>query len=111
MYARLLAVYLYEDDLPSAKFLWKRIPPALKEPSPAVAGGRQGAQPHQRRDDLAHLAKVWEVGKALWSKDPSAVYAAIDAAQWSPDVAPIMQAIKGKRHVRFCGPRGPAEGS
>ncbi|XP_053957749.1 COP9 signalosome complex subunit 8 [Anastrepha ludens] len=30
-YAQLLAAYLYQDKLADAKFLWKRIPPALKK--------------------------------------------------------------------------------
>ena len=79
VYARLLAVYLYEEDLCSAKFLWKRIPETVKND-----GG-----------DGEELASLWDIGRALWTRDLPAVYAAIDARQWSSNVTAIVTAIKG----------------
>jgi len=82
VYARLLAVYLYEEDLCSAKFLWKRIPETVKND-----GGEE-------------LAGLWDIGKALWTRDLPAVYAAIDARQWSSNVSAIVTAIKDRVRER-----------
>lgn len=77
MYAKLLAVYLYEDDLCSAKFLWKRIP-------------------EQARNECADLSPIWDVGKAMWNGKLSEVFKSIDDYEWSANVADIMKAVKGK---------------
>ena len=77
VYAKLLAVYLYENELSSAKFLWKRIPEKAKNDSP----------------DLAH---IWDVGKAMWKREPAEVFKIIDGFGWSENIAEIMKSVKGK---------------
>ncbi|XP_046676262.1 COP9 signalosome complex subunit 8 [Homalodisca vitripennis] len=74
MYAQLLAIYLYQNDLCNAKFLWKRIPSQAKAENP----------------ELAH---VWSVGKAMWQRDFPAVYTALNATMWTDNVAEIMKAV------------------
>jgi COP9 signalosome complex subunit 8 len=60
----------------NAKFLWKRIPSSVKSNYP-------------------ELAKVWEVGKALWRRDPPSVFLALQAHPWSDNIEDIMNGIKG----------------
>jgi len=81
VYARLLAVYLYENDLCSAKFLWKRIPETLK--------GIPGSEDSE-------LAKIWDIGKALWTRDMPKVFKVIEEGRWSDNVSAIVAAIKDR---------------
>ena len=76
MYAKLLAVYLYENDLCSAKFLWKRIP-------------------DQAKNEYTDLSRIWEVGKAMWKGNLPEVFDSIDSYEWSENEADIMKAVKG----------------
>ncbi|XP_076167343.1 COP9 signalosome subunit 8 [Ptiloglossa arizonensis] len=73
-YAQLLAVYLYQNDLCNAKYLWKRIPTDLKTGS-------------------AELRQIWVVGQRMWQRDWPAVHVALNA-EWSEDVSDIMAALK-----------------
>ncbi|XP_050731368.1 COP9 signalosome complex subunit 8-like [Eriocheir sinensis] len=78
VYEQLLTIYLLQDDLTGAKFLWKRIPSSTKSATP----------------ELAH---IWEVGQHLWQRDLPAVYTAL-THEWSPTVKDIMKALH--EHVR-----------
>ncbi|XP_029176682.1 COP9 signalosome complex subunit 8 isoform X2 [Nylanderia fulva] len=71
---RLLAIYLYQNDLSNAKFLWKRIPSDVK---------------------AAHeeLKRIWTVGQRMWQRNWPAVHAALNI-EWSEDVKDIMTALK-----------------
>ncbi|XP_076240475.1 COP9 signalosome subunit 8 isoform X2 [Calliopsis andreniformis] len=73
-YAQLLAVYLYQNDLCNAKYLWKRIPSDLKTGN-------------------AELGQIWVVGQRMWQRDWPAVHVALNA-EWSEDVSDIMAALK-----------------
>lgn len=73
-YAQLLAIYLYQNDLCNAKYLWKRIPSDLKSGS-------------------AELKQIWVVGQRMWQRDWPAVHVALNA-KWSDDVSDIMAALK-----------------
>ncbi|CAL1294968.1 unnamed protein product [Larinioides sclopetarius] len=73
VYGQLLAIYLLQNDLPNAKFLWKRIPQNIK-------------------DDNPELGKLWIVGQKLWQCD-SDVYVAL-AEEWPEHLKPIVSAIK-----------------
>lgn len=72
-YKLLMILYLTVDDLPNAKFLWKRSPKASK-------------------DD--EYKAVWEIGKALWKRDYPAIYKALDAFKWSSKSAKYVDALK-----------------
>ena len=76
IYAKLLAVYLYENDLCSAKFLWKRIP-------------------EQAKNESVNLSQIWEVGKAMWNSNLSEVFRLIDTYEWSEHESDLMKAVKG----------------
>ncbi|KAF8774116.1 COP9 signalosome complex subunit 8-like isoform X1 [Argiope bruennichi] len=73
VYGQLLAIYLLQNDLPNAKFLWKRIRENIKEENP-------------------ELGKLWTVGQKLWQCD-SDVYVAL-AEEWPEHLKPIVSAIK-----------------
>jgi len=75
IYAKLLAVYLYENDLCSAKFLWKRIP-------------------EQAKNECVNLSQIWEVGKAMWNSNLSEVFRLIDTYEWSEHESDLMKAVK-----------------
>ncbi|KAL7643969.1 UNVERIFIED_CONTAM: hypothetical protein RMT77_005981 [Armadillidium vulgare] len=80
IYQQLLAIYLLQNELSAAKFLWKRIPTNSKSSTP-------------------ELAKIWEVGQNLWQRDFQGVYSSI-SKDWSPSVKPIMEALKEKLSER-----------
>lgn len=73
VYAQLLAIYLYQNDLCNAKYLWKRIPQNVK-------------------NSHAELGLIWKVGQKMWLRDFPGVYAAL-SADWSENVGHIMQAL------------------
>lgn len=72
-YTKLFAAYLYTNELCAAKFLWRRVPEALKT--------------------NPELQKVWSIGKALWTKQYTQAYELINC-KWSDVLEPIMVAIK-----------------
>ncbi|RDD41033.1 COP9 signalosome complex subunit 8 [Trichoplax sp. H2] len=74
IYAKLLAIYLLQNDLISAKFLWKRIPEdTLKE--------------------CKEIRAVWEIGKSMWQRNYPQMYASFDYG-WSDSIKPIIIALK-----------------
>ncbi|XP_038049084.1 COP9 signalosome complex subunit 8-like [Patiria miniata] len=73
VYCKLLALYLLNNDMNNAKFLWKRIPQPIKTANPEVG-------------------LVWAVGQNMWQRDFPATYAALKK-EWSEAVKPIMEAI------------------
>ncbi|CAG9814068.1 unnamed protein product [Phaedon cochleariae] len=75
VYEQLLAIYLYQNDLCNAKYLWKRIPPNIKSSNP----------------ELGH---IWAVGQAMWNRDFSAIYRALNAVTWSESIAEIMKLVQ-----------------
>lgn len=79
VYGQLLAIYLLQNDLPNAKFLWKRIPQAIK-------------QSH------LELGNIWKVGQGLWFKDFPAIYTGL-AQEWPDYIKPVMQEL-GERTRR-----------
>ena len=75
-----MAVYLYENDLCSAKFLWKRIP-------------------EQAKTECENLSRIWDVGKAMWQSNLCEVFKLIDSHEWSENEADIMKAVKGRLQI------------
>ncbi|KAH0554144.1 COP9 signalosome complex subunit 8 [Cotesia glomerata] len=73
-YAQLLAVYLYQNDLCNAKYLWKRIPVSIK-------------------NNKTELQQIWIVGQRMWQRDWPAVHTALDI-EWTDEVSGIMLALK-----------------
>lgn len=61
----------------SARFLWKKIPAAIKEGRPEVVA-------------------VWRIGQKLWTRDYVGVYEAIREFSWTPEVQPIVASFAGK---------------
>ena len=52
--------------------------------------------------DHLELAKFWDVGKALWLKEPQAVFLALQSHNWSDNIEDIMTGIKGLFERVFC---------
>ena len=73
IYSQLLAIYLLEDNLTSAKFLWKRIPLIVKR-------------------SHAEISQVWDVGLKLWQRDFKGVHQYLQK-EWSDPLKPIMAAL------------------
>uniref|UniRef100_A0A6M2DJN8 COP9 signalosome complex subunit 8 n=1 Tax=Xenopsylla cheopis TaxID=163159 RepID=A0A6M2DJN8_XENCH len=74
LYSKLLALYLYRDELCSAKFLWQRIPEQVKSENP-------------------ELASIWAVGKCIWLRDYKGIYQALKKT-WSEHVSDIMKKVE-----------------
>lgn len=75
-YESFLALYLAINDLPNAKFLWKRIPDSIKE------------------HESSCLEKIWELGKALIRGKYSTVYDLVDNSEWPPHLVSIMSHLR-----------------
>lgn len=73
VYGQLLCVYLLQNDVCNAKFLWKRIPPAIKSAN-------------------SELALIWAVGQKMWLRDYPGTYEALKK-DWSEPYKPIMAAV------------------
>ncbi|CAG8480184.1 5030_t:CDS:2 [Ambispora leptoticha] len=69
IYAPYLAAYLLLNQLPAAKFLWKRIP---------------------ERTKTDEIRAIWNVGTALWNREFENVYGLIEGKPWSSSVEPLM---------------------
>ncbi|KAG5283227.1 hypothetical protein AALO_G00039780 [Alosa alosa] len=80
VYSQLLALYLLHNDMNNGRYLWKRIPQAIKTANP-------------------ELAAAWTVGQHIWQRDFPGIYTAIAAFQWSESIGPIMEALQGTRGV------------
>ncbi|EEB10874.1 COP9 signalosome complex subunit, putative [Pediculus humanus corporis] len=80
LYSQLLAIYLLQNDLNNAKYLWKRIPQSIKTTHPEIFN-------------------IWKVGQKMWQRDFPGIYEALNR-QWSNDVAEIMQKLLEKTHQR-----------
>ncbi|XP_010595903.1 COP9 signalosome complex subunit 8 isoform X2 [Loxodonta africana] len=76
VYGQLLALYLLYNDMNNARYLWKRIPPAIKSANSELGG-------------------IWSVGQRIWQRDFPGIYTTINAHQWSETVQPIMAALRG----------------
>ncbi|XP_044020420.1 COP9 signalosome complex subunit 8 [Aphidius gifuensis] len=74
IYSQLLAVYLYQNELCHAKYLWQRIPKSVKS-------------------SCSELSQIWIVGQRMWQRDWTAVHTALNN-EWSEQVANIMLALK-----------------
>ncbi|KAK1789106.1 hypothetical protein P4O66_015053 [Electrophorus voltai] len=76
VYSQLLALYLLHNDMNNARYLWKRIPQAIKTANP-------------------ELAAVWAVGQRIWQRDFPGIYSAIAGYQWSETILPVMESLRG----------------
>uniref|UniRef100_A0A3B5REG5 COP9 signalosome subunit 8 n=1 Tax=Xiphophorus maculatus TaxID=8083 RepID=A0A3B5REG5_XIPMA len=76
VYAQMLALYLLNNDMNNARYLWKRIPQAIKSANP-------------------ELAAIWAVGQRIWQRDFPGIYTTIAAHQWSENILPVMEALRG----------------
>lgn len=74
-YTKLFAAYLYTNELCAAKFLWRRVPDAMKT--------------------TPELQKVWSIGKALWTKQFTQAFELIDC-KWPDVLEPTIMAIKSR---------------
>ncbi|KAK6121308.1 hypothetical protein DH2020_044959 [Rehmannia glutinosa] len=73
-YAIHLLGHIYINDINSARFLWKKIPLAVKESQPEVSA-------------------VWKIGQRLWLKDYGGVHEAIREFNWSPQTQGMVAAF------------------
>ncbi|KAB2088600.1 hypothetical protein ERO13_A03G004600v2 [Gossypium hirsutum] len=66
--------HIYIDDINSARFLWKSIPPAIKESQPEVVA-------------------AWKIGQKLWTRDYAGVYEAIRGFDWTQQTQVLVAAF------------------
>ncbi|XP_018092932.1 COP9 signalosome complex subunit 8 isoform X1 [Xenopus laevis] len=84
VYNQLLALYLLHNDLNNARYLWKRIPSAIKSSHSELGG-------------------IWEVGQKIWQRDFPGIYTSISAYQWSENIQQIMEAVRDATQQRAFG--------
>lgn len=65
----------------NARYLWKRIPQAIKTANP-------------------ELTAVWAVGQRIWQRDFPGIYTAIAAHQWTENILPVMEALRESTRQR-----------
>jgi len=73
-YKQLLAIYLIDNDVVNAKFLWKRIPPAIKA-------------------ENSELQAIWKIGQYLWKREFASVYPCAKNEEWSSVVQPLIEKL------------------
>lgn len=73
-YKQLLIIYLIDNDVVNAKFLWKRIPDSIKAETP-------------------ELQALWKIGQHLWKRDFVNVYVAIKSEEWSCVSLPLLEKL------------------
>ncbi|XP_051564563.1 COP9 signalosome complex subunit 8-like [Myxocyprinus asiaticus] len=83
VYSQLLVLYLLHD-MNNARYLWKRIPQAIKTANP-------------------ELSAIWAVGQRIWQRDFPGIYTAIAAYQWSENILPVMEALQESTRSRAYG--------
>ncbi|XP_014680599.1 PREDICTED: COP9 signalosome complex subunit 8-like [Priapulus caudatus] len=74
VYGQLMGLYLLQNDTSNARYLWKRIPPAVKQSNP-------------------ELAAIWAVGQKMWLRNFSGIYVSL-RQDWSESIKPIMTALE-----------------
>ncbi|XP_038644268.1 COP9 signalosome complex subunit 8 isoform X1 [Scyliorhinus canicula] len=84
VYAQLLALYLLHNDMNTARYLWKRIPQAIKTANP-------------------ELGAIWSVGQRIWQRDFPGIYTVISSHQWSDTIQPIMEELRDASRRRAFG--------
>lgn len=84
LYAKLLAIYLIQNDLCNAKFLWKRIPEDVK-----------------KGDSGSEISKIWNIGQSLWKKDHSATFEALKTSEWSEHTSELMAIVTESTRQRY----------
>ncbi|XP_078537495.1 COP9 signalosome complex subunit 8 [Lissotriton helveticus] len=84
VYSQLLALYLLHNDMNNARYLWKRIPPAIRSAN-------------------AELGNIWSVGQRIWQKDFPGIYTSIAAHSWSENIQVIMEALRDATRQRAFG--------
>lgn len=47
------------------------------------------------------LTGIWAVGQRIWQRDFPGIYTAIAAFQWSENILPVMEALRGKIKSNF----------
>ncbi|XVF10916.1 hypothetical protein REPUB_Repub07fG0224700 [Reevesia pubescens] len=67
--------HIYVDDINSARFVWKSIPPAVKESQP-------------------ELVAAWKIGQKLWTRNYAGVYEAIRGFDWTPETQDLVSAFQ-----------------
>ncbi|XP_056289702.1 COP9 signalosome complex subunit 8 [Pseudoliparis swirei] len=84
VYAQLLSLYLLHNDMNNGRYLWKRIPQAIKLANP-------------------ELPSIWAVGQRIWQRDFPGIYTTIAAFQWSENILPVMEALRESTRQRAYG--------
>jgi len=81
LYSAHLLTYLIENEIHSARFLWRRIPKKIKEADP-------------------ELNAIWTIGQNVWNKKYTEIYQSAQAYNWSPGTVLFVQAFVEKFRER-----------
>jgi hypothetical protein len=81
LYSAHLLTYPIENEIHSARFLWRRIPKKIKETDP-------------------ELNAIWTIGQNVWNKKYTEIYQSAQAYNWSPGTVLFVQAFVEKFRER-----------
>jgi hypothetical protein len=71
-----MVIYLIQNDIYGAKYLWKRTPSHLKN------------------DSASEFNRVWAISKSLIQNSLSEAYELIKSQPWSPTLSPLIQRLR-----------------
>ncbi|KAM3569987.1 hypothetical protein VYU27_007940 [Nannochloropsis oceanica] len=89
-----ILLLLILNDLDNARHLWRRIDSTLRDAPTAEA---------------EQLQQAWTVGKLLWEREIPSAYAAMTGGQWAPELAPLVEALRGEEGEGGGGSEGERE--
>uniref|UniRef100_UPI00358E180E COP9 signalosome complex subunit 8 isoform X1 n=1 Tax=Myxine glutinosa TaxID=7769 RepID=UPI00358E180E len=100
VYGQLLALYLLNNDVNNARYLWKKIPQSIKtypQVVQTVAWVFQAAALEMHANwsqGNPELGAVWSIGQRMCQRDFPGVYSTVGSYTWSDALQPILHALR-----------------
>ncbi|ETO26544.1 hypothetical protein RFI_10593 [Reticulomyxa filosa] len=103
-----LLTYLIQNELPLAKYLWKRLPAELKNPNLAseqqdTAKGRLFFADYYAkfRAHASEIQALWTIGQCMWREDFANVAKNINGFKWSSYLKPFVGELEREHRQRM----------
>ena len=90
---------LFKGDVNNVRFLWKRIPPAMKMASSAGVSAGAGAGANGEENGVGNdteaveVAAAWEVGKAMWQRNSAEAHKALSVRKRNENMVLVSRAF------------------
>jgi len=95
-----LLVYLIQNELPLAKYLWKRLPSELKIPN---LGSEEAGKEYNAkfRTHAMEMQAMWTIGQCMWREEFASVRQSIYAFKWSNYLKPFVNELERTHKQRM----------